>query len=177
MEKTDPSGHPSPRELRDFNCGRLDEPTALALSEHLEGSPDCCQALADLTAQDPFVAWLRDPADGGPGPGVPLTLVDYRIVREIGRGGMGVVYVAEQISLRRRVALKVLPARKLGDEVALARFRRESRVTARLHHTNIVPVYEVGEEGDYCFYAMQLIAGRSLTHIVCRLRRRNTEDR
>ena len=67
---------------------------------------------------------------------------------------MGVVYEAEQLSLGRRVAVKVLPAQNLTEADALERFRRESRVAARLHHTNIVPVYEVGQEGDICFYAM-----------------------
>src|SRR6202034_883413 len=67
---------------------------------------------------------------------------DYRIVREIGRGGMGVVYEAEQISLGRRVALKVLAAHASGDWTIRERFRHEPRAAARLHHTNIVPVFE-----------------------------------
>ena len=73
---------------------------------------------------------------------------DYRIVREIGRGGMGVVYEAEQVSLGRRVALKVLPGHVPCDRKSLERFRREAKAAARLHHTNIVPVFEVGREGD-----------------------------
>ncbi len=95
-------------------------------------------------------------------PTVPLLwqIGDYRIVREIGRGGMGVVYEAEQISLGRRVALKVLPGQKSGDRVVQERFRREARAAARLHHTNIVPVYEVGQDGDVRFYAMQFIDGQ-----------------
>src|SRR5262245_56089058 len=67
-------------------------------------------------------------------------LGDYRIVREVGRGGMGVVYEADQVSLGRRVALKVLPGHMVGDRKALERFRREAKAAARLHHTNIVPV-------------------------------------
>ena len=73
---------------------------------------------------------------------------DYRIVREIGRGGMGVVYEAEQVSLGRRVALKVLPWPAARDRTTLERFRREARASARLHHTNIVPVFEVGQDGE-----------------------------
>src|SRR5438105_12394642 len=92
------------------------------------------------------------------GPLPPLErLGDYRIIREIGRGGMGVVYEAEQVSLGRRVALKVLPGHVAGDRVALERFRREAKAAARLHHTNIVPVFEVGRDGDVAYFAMQFI--------------------
>jgi len=65
----------------------------------------------------------------------PAQLGDFRIVREVGRGGMGVVYEAEQISLRRRVALKVLRFGAVADEVAMQRFQREAETVARLHHT------------------------------------------
>jgi WD40 repeat protein/serine/threonine protein kinase len=95
---------------------------------------------------------------------------DYRIVREIGRGGMGVVYEAEQISLGRRVALKVLPRQVSSDRMIRERFRREARAAARLHHTNIVPVYEVGQDGDVRFYAMQLIQGQGLEAVINELR-------
>jgi len=90
----------------------------------------------------------------------PLSQVgDYRIIREIGHGGMGVVYEAEQISLGRRVALKVLPWQAARDRTTLERFRREARASARLHHTNIVPVFEVGQDDQVCYYAMQFIQG------------------
>ena len=98
-------------------------------------------------------------------------LGDYRILREIGRGGMGVVYEAEQISLGRRVALKVLPRQVSGDRMVQERFRREARAAARLHHTNIVPVYEVGQDGDVRFYAMQFIQGQGLDAVIAELRR------
>jgi eukaryotic-like serine/threonine-protein kinase len=89
-------------------------------------------------------------------------LGDFRLVAEIGRGGMGVVYEAEQRSLGRRVALKVLPFASALDERQLQRFRNEARAAAQLHHPHIVPVYAVGCERGVHFYAMQLIAGRSL---------------
>jgi hypothetical protein len=82
-------------------------------------------------------------------------LGDYRIVREIGRGGMGVVHEAEQESLGRRVALKVLPPEALKHPMHVQRFQREARAAARLHHTNIVPVFGVGEENGTHYYAMQ----------------------
>jgi len=100
----------------------------------------------------------------------PQQLGGYRILREIGRGGMGVVYEAEQLALRRRVALKVLPLHASREGKSLERFRREARAAARLHHTNIVPVYEVGEEDDICFYAMQYIDGQPLDQVVEELR-------
>jgi hypothetical protein len=97
-------------------------------------------------------------------------LGDYRILGEIGRGGMGVVCEAEQISLGRPVALKVLPHRVSTDITTLERFRREARAAARLHHTNIVPVFEVGQDGDVCHYAMQFIQGQSLDTVITELR-------
>ncbi len=96
---------------------------------------------------------------------------DYRILCEIGRGGMGVVYEAEQISLGRRVALKVLPAQVSSDRLVQERFRREARAAARLHHTNIVPVFEVGHDRGVRFYAMQFIQGQGLDTVIAELRR------
>jgi hypothetical protein len=101
---------------------------------------------------------------------------DYRILREIGRGGMGVVYEAEQISLGRRVALKVLPNHVVGDGNALERFRREAKAAARLHHANIVPVFEVGRKGDIAFYAMQFLQGNGLDQFIDELARLRGRD-
>jgi WD40 repeat protein len=112
------------------------------------------------------------------GPAVPQLreVGDYRIVREVGRGGMGVVYEAEQISLGRRVALKVLPGHIVGDRKSLERFRREAKAAARLHHTNIVPVFEVGRDRDIAFYAMQFIQGQGLDQVIDELRRLRGRD-
>ena len=79
------------------------------------------------------------------------TLGDFRIIREIGRGGMGIVYEAVQSSLNRRVALKVLGPHVSGSATQLQRFRREAEAAARLHHTNIVPIYGIGEEAGSPF--------------------------
>src|SRR5262249_52088748 len=84
---------------------------------------------------------------------------------EIGRGGMGVVYEAEQRSLNRRVALKVLPLAAALDARQLQRFQLEAQAAACLHHNNIVPVFTVGTEGGVPFYAMQFIEGRSLADV------------
>jgi serine/threonine protein kinase len=92
----------------------------------------------------------------------PTQLGDFRVIREVGRGGMGVVYEAEQISLKRHVALKVLRFGAAPDTDALKRFQREAETVARLHHTNIVPIFAVGEENGVHYYAMQFIEGESL---------------
>ncbi len=114
---------------------------------------------------DGVVAGSPDPAT------TPGVLGDFRIVRELGRGGMGIVYEAEQISLNRRVALKVLPFAATMDPRHLQRFRNEALAAACLHHTNIVPVFAVGCERGVHFYAMQLIDGCTLADVVRRLRR------
>jgi WD40 repeat protein/serine/threonine protein kinase/Flp pilus assembly protein TadD len=106
-----------------------------------------------------------------PGPAPPRQVGDYRLIREVGRGGMGVVYEAEQVSLGRRVALKVLPRGTIQDGSKVERFRREARSAARLHHTNIVPVFEVGQDGDSVYYAMQFIQGQGLDLVIDELRR------
>src|SRR5579883_1397493 len=97
-------------------------------------------------------------------------LGDFRIVREVGKGGMGIVYEAEQLSLRRRVALKVLPFAATMDPRHLQRFHNEARAAACLHHTNIVPVHFVGCERGVHFYAMQFIDGQPLSDIIRQLR-------
>jgi eukaryotic-like serine/threonine-protein kinase len=93
-------------------------------------------------------------------------LGDFQIVRELGRGGMGVVYEAQQISMGRQVALKVLPFAALANEMPLRRFKNEVRAVATLQHPNIVTVYSIGEERGVHYYAMQLIRGRSLAETI-----------
>ena len=101
----------------------------------------------------------------------PAQLGEYRIVRELGRGGMGVVYEAEHGTMRRRVALKVLHFRATKSDHDLQRFLREARSAGRLHHTNIVPVFEIGSENDVHFYAMQYICGQNLDLVIRDLQR------
>jgi len=110
-----------------------------------------------------------DPASAQP-------LGDFKLVREIGRGGMGTVYEAVQLSLGRRVAVKLLPMAAALDSRHLERFRNEAQAAAQLHHTNIVPVYAVGCERSVHFYAMQLIEGPSLAEVIANLRQVTRPD-
>jgi serine/threonine protein kinase len=100
----------------------------------------------------------------------PGLLGDFRILREIGRGGMGVVYEAEQISLGRRVALKVLPFAAMLDKQQLNRFKNEARAAGTLDHPNIVAIHSVGVDRGVHYYAMQLIEGQSLAQVIEQLR-------
>jgi eukaryotic-like serine/threonine-protein kinase len=113
---------------------------------------------------------VKEPPATGPLP--PLErLGDFRIIREIGRGGMGVVYEAEQVSLGRHVALKVLTPQRLRDANQKRRFEREAKAAARLHHTNIVPVFGTGEHEGTPYYVMQFIQGTGLDVVIDELAR------
>jgi serine/threonine protein kinase/Flp pilus assembly protein TadD len=181
----DPRTAPSPddphvvRALREYLDALADGPTPdrdLFLQQHADLADrlaPCLDGLHFVRRTAPRSASAagglpkdQSPAEVGPGP----VLGDYRIVREVGRGGMGVVYEAEQLSLRRRVALKVLPFAGALDPRQLGRFHNEARAAAHLHHTNIVPVYAVGCERDVHFYAMQFIEGHTLAALIGDLR-------
>src|SRR5579883_2268991 len=150
-----------------------------ALSEYTRDHPELADEIRELF---PALVLLEESAPPGAGQGGPCgqptadgrvleRLGDYRIVREVGRGGMGIVYEAVQEALGRHVALKVLPYQAAADPLRLQRFRREARSAARLHHTNIVPVFDVGEFGGVHYYAMQFIQGQSLDEVLQELRR------
>ena len=98
-------------------------------------------------------------------------------MREIGRGGMGIVYEAIQVALGRRVALKVLPGTAAIDPLRLQRFRIESHAAAQLHHPHIVPIFAVGSEHGSHFYAMQYIEGRTLAELILQQRRTSASPR
>ncbi|MFO1095678.1 MAG: protein kinase, partial [Planctomycetaceae bacterium] len=123
-------------------------------------------AAEDSFLQQPAVQTAEFVSDDRPERQVLGTLGDFRIVREVGRGGMGVVYEAEQISLKRRVALKVLPFAAVLDNRQLQRFRTEAMAAARVHHQHIVPVYQVGCDRATHFYAMQYIDGRNVAELI-----------
>jgi eukaryotic-like serine/threonine-protein kinase len=147
-------------------CRRGERPE---VSEYARGHPELSERIQGLF---PTLALVEEcAADAGQdahcGPitsACPTRLGEYRIIREIGRGGMGVVYEAVQESLGRHVALKVLPIDRSGK--LLERFRREAKAAARLHHTNIVPVFGVGEDAGTHFYVMQFIQGRGLDRLI-----------
>jgi serine/threonine protein kinase/WD40 repeat protein len=134
-----------------------------SVQEYLERHPELADDLRQLLPALAEAEQVKQPEAAPPPGDAPRRLGDYVIVREIGRGGMGVVYEAEQVSLGRRVALKVL---RRGDEHLRARFDREARAAARLHHSNIVPVFEVGRQDDDLFYAMQFIVGQPLDQVL-----------
>jgi serine/threonine protein kinase/tetratricopeptide (TPR) repeat protein/WD40 repeat protein len=143
-----------------------------SLTEYTQRYPDLAQDIRELFPALVLMEQLKPPADltgpdGSAASGTCLqALGDYRILREVGRGGMGVVYEAEQVSLGRHVALKVLAGPALINPTYLERFRREAKAAARLHHTNIVPVYGVGEHQGVHYYAMQYIAGEGLDRVL-----------
>src|SRR5262245_40879856 len=100
-------------------------------------------------------------------PMVGKSLLHYRIIKEIGKGGMGVVYKAEDTKLHRAVAIKALSADLVGDEKARARFLREARAASAIDHPNICTVYEVNEvDENLMFFVMQYIDGKTLKKFV-----------
>lgn len=149
-----------------------------AISEFTERHPDLEERIREYfpllvmmeSAASGIGASKSAPPEGGGNRTLPEKIGGYHILREIGRGGMGVVYEAEQVSLGRHVALKVLPRSAAQYGSGLERFRREARAVARLHHTNFVPVFEVGHDDETAFYAMQLIHGQPLDAVLREIR-------
>ena len=149
------------------------------LQQYVERHPDLADEIRDLFPALLMMEDLGESSGGTTGSRAADTglavaarldrLGDYRILREVGRGGMGVVYEAEQESLGRRVALKVLSAGALLDPQQVRRFEREAKAAARLHHTNIVPVFGVGRQDGHHYFVMQFIAGLGLDLLSNRL--------
>jgi serine/threonine protein kinase/Tfp pilus assembly protein PilF len=165
--------------------GRLHAGESVDLDAFLRDHPEHAERLARLL---PALRLLADGSRSRPdglavesaqdgSDSLAGTLGDFRIVREVGRGGMGIVYQAEQISLGRRVALKVLPFAGALDPRHLQRFKNEAHAAAQLHHTNIVPVHFVGCERGVHFYAMQFIEGHSLADAIAQLRQKENDQR
>ncbi|MBX3418798.1 MAG: serine/threonine protein kinase [Pirellulaceae bacterium] len=127
---------------------------------------ELAQAMRPMSRTDPLAELTQSPEPLG----------DFQIVRQIARGGMGVVYEAIQLSLGRRVALKVLPFAAALDQRQLQRFKIEAHAAAQLHHSNIVPIYAVGCDRGVHYYAMQLIKGQSLGELLNEWRGENSES-
>jgi serine/threonine protein kinase len=157
------AGHaPDPAKLRARYPDIADELCGL-----LSGLEFMHRASADIQASScsPLITFGVEPPGGAAPP-----LEDYEVVREVGRGGMGIVYEAVQRSLHRRVALKVLSLAATLDPRHLQRFKNEAQAAAQLQHPNIVPVFAVGCEQGVHYYAMRFIEGRSLGMFIRELR-------
>jgi hypothetical protein len=156
--------------LERLECGESVDASAI-ISQHPEIADELQENFGKLTALHRAAVGMTD---GGEtldqlcftNLAEPHTLGDFRLMRPIGRGGMGVVYEAEQISLARRVALKTLPLAAVLDPKQLARFRNEAQAAASLDHPHIVSVYAVGSDRGVHYYAMQFIEGLSLAEVV-----------
>lgn len=167
--------------LVDFIEGELGEEQIQLVEKHLEGCPGCRTGLHETRAlfgaleearQRQEQSWQSTDHGRSPHPAAAaavwqpgFVLGDFEILGEVGRGGMGVVYRAKQVSLNRVVALKVLPGMVCQAPNAIQRFKNEAQAAAKLHHTNIVPVYAQGEQDGHFYYAMELIEGRSLDRV------------
>ena len=168
--------------LADSFLARLQGGELPSVSEYARRNPALAEKIWELFPALVEVEGLK-PGTGGPSgplPGrggrapdedMPERLGDYRMLREIGSGGMGVVYEAERESLRAHVALKVLHANYRDEAAYRARFRNEARSAARLHHTNIVQVFDSGEHEGILFYVMQYIPGQGLDRVIRDVRR------
>ncbi len=153
--------------LAAIEAGHAIEPTALAaahpaIAERLLACLSVLQVAGQVEGRAGVDAALESPGE--------TCLGDFRILRVIGRGGMGIVFEAEQVSLHRKVALKVLPFAAALDPQQLRRFQIEAQAAAQLHHTNIVPIFTVGCERGVHFYAMQYIEGQTLAALINDLR-------
>ncbi|MCA9214842.1 MAG: serine/threonine protein kinase, partial [Planctomycetales bacterium] len=149
---------------------RMLDGEAIDFESLIDGNPDIASQLRELaTTVNGLAEWGNHSTSQRENVSANHELGDFRIVREIGRGGMGVVYEAEQLSLSRNVALKVLPFASLLDERQLRRFQTEARAAAILQHENIVSVYSVGCERGIHYYAMQLIDGVDLSEVIAQL--------
>ncbi len=143
-----------------------------ALQEYIDRHPELAVDIRELLPAIVEIERVReDHQEAAEREATPPTsaleqLGDFRILREVGKGGMGIVYEAEQVSLGRHVALKVLPRSMLLDSRAKLRFEREAKSAARLHHTNIVPVFGVGEQDGLPYYVMQFIQGLGLDAVL-----------
>jgi serine/threonine protein kinase len=169
---SDPDRHPLD-ELAETFAAEYRRGEHPSVSDYVRRHPEHADGLREVLPSIALMEKLKRRNTSGNGNTIaPVKLErlgDFRIVREIGRGGMGIVYEAWQESLGRHVALKVLSRASVLDPQKLQRFEREARAAAGLHHTNIVPVFGVGEQEGLHYYIMQFIRGRPLSAIIAEL--------
>ena len=180
LSKAAASGDQALGLLIDELTARIQAGEPVDVNAYAEAHPQHAEALRRLVPALHLLADLGRSAPVGSASGASAvahadgptgTLGDFHLLREVGRGGMGIVYEAEQISLGRRVALKVLPFAAAMDPKHLQRFKNEAQAAAHLQHPHIVPVYYVGCERGVHFYAMQFIDGHTLAAVINELRR------
>jgi serine/threonine protein kinase/streptogramin lyase len=165
-------------QLVDEIAGRMQAGELVEIESCIAQHPELAERLQNLLPAMQLLAAYgehqsrpRSACDEIPVDSLTGVLGDFRLVREIGRGGMGVVYEAEQISLGRRVAVKVLPFAAMLDKQQLARFKNEARAAATLDHPHIVAIYSVGVERGVQYYAMQLVDGQSVAQVIAYTRK------
>ncbi|HUT88816.1 MAG TPA: serine/threonine-protein kinase [Thermoguttaceae bacterium] len=164
--------HPPRKQLEAFASGTLQDDQIAEVEKHLGACETCLRALETLP-EHRMVLLLRKAAGELPGEAaqtaIPEALRDhprYRVVRRLGSGGMGVVFLAEQVHLKRRVALKVIRPDLLGDPKAVERFRSEVRAAGRLSHPNIVTTYDADRAGESWFLVSEWVDGTPLNEVV-----------
>jgi serine/threonine protein kinase/WD40 repeat protein len=158
---------------------RLRQGESIDLNEYLQFWPQYTQ---ELTEAFETIQWMAQLKKGSNTDGSSVshrlregeTLGDYSLIRVAGRGGMGIVYEAEQASLKRRVALKVLPFASVLDPLRLKRFENEVQAAALLNHPHIVPIYGVGEDRGIHFFSMKWIDGPSLAEVIHQVKSRGS---
>ena len=182
---SDPDRHPVDVVAEEFaaQCRRGDRPS---VGDYVKRYPQWAEQLREVLPPIGMMEQFKRrgaasrPGRSGSGSGYSTVsprierVGDFRVLHEIGRGGMGVVYEAEQESLGRHVALKLLTQAAVLDPQQLRRFEREAKAAAGLHHTNIVQVFGVGDQGGLHYYVMQLIRGRSLSQVLAEMGRSGT---
>lgn len=164
--------HPTLEELRAFSVGSLPDEPSEQIETHLDSCDRCNELLEDIAADDPLENFLRQGEMEtlfetskdvrAATQGTPEQIGDYRIIGELGRGGMAAVFRAEHQQLKRSVALKVILAGSYANPDVRQRFLKEAEVIAQLRHPGIVQIYEVGEHDGQVFLALELMPGNSL---------------
>ena len=165
--------HPTDQQLRAFAAGKLAEVHVRVIEAHLQTCEQCVASLEEMTLNDDLLEGLGklDPEelelDSEPDISQRLAAQDrYRVIEPLGGGGMGSVYLAEHLVMKRQVAIKVIRPEYVANPEAIARFRNEVRIAAQLSHPNIVTAYDAEQIGDTHFLVMEYVPGVSLTTLV-----------